>query len=324
LRNIIERTGKTVSWRIWWGFCSVLLLNGCQSAAPETCQLAFATDLKLTYRYGHALTTAMLNGAPTTLILDTGAQLTTLTRGAADRMALPLELLPGEASGIGGSARVYRYRSRSFQIGRLAGKDLPLMVTDMGLLGGRNRLDGLLGADFLAAYELDLDFGAHVVRLFKVENGCTKPATLLEEPLFVAPLVRSDSPLDVRPMVVVKIGDTSLKALIDTGADQTTIFRNAARRLGLRLEDLTTDMQIRERGVGPRTRLAFRHVMEALTIGEVTISKLPVAIVDEHSYDDTDMLLGLDFLSRVHVWLSFASQTMVMQYPPRPSPAFGQ
>jgi hypothetical protein len=60
--------------------------------------------------------------------------------------------------------------------------------------------------------------------------------------------------------------------------------------------------------------------MQAITIGDVTLNHLPVAIMDTRSDDDTDMLLGLDFLSRVHVWLSFSSHTVVMQYPARPSP----
>jgi hypothetical protein len=47
---------------------------------------------------------------------------------------------------------------------------------------------------------------------------------------------------------------------------------------------------------------------------------MPVEIVDQRSDEDADMLLGLDFLSRVHVWLSFSSRTLVMQYLPEPSP----
>jgi predicted aspartyl protease len=34
-----------------------------------------------------------------------------------------------------------------------------------------------------------------------------------------------------------------------------------------------------------------------------------------------DMLLGLSFLAKVHAWISYSSQTLVIQFPPAPSPA---
>jgi hypothetical protein len=34
-----------------------------------------------------------------------------------------------------------------------------------------------------------------------------------------------------------------------------------------------------------------------------------------------DMLLGLSFLAKLHAWISYSSQTLVVQFPPAPSPA---
>jgi predicted aspartyl protease len=111
---------------------------------------------------------------------------------------------------------------------------------------------------------------------------------------------------------------------VDSGAAHTLIFRNAADRLGLHIEDLAQEPHFRARGVGPETPILVRHVMAPITIGEVTISNLPVALLDETSPDSTDMLLGMDFFSAVHVWLSFSSHVMIMQYPPKPSPPVPQ
>jgi hypothetical protein len=181
-------------------------------------------------------------------------------------------------------------------------------------------VDGLLGADFLASYDVDLDFPASKASLFKVQGSCAAPATALDGPLFQAPLVRSDHPLDSRPFVRVEVAGKSLLAAVDSGAAHTLIFGNAARRIGLRVEDLAKEPHFRARGIGPDTPVIVRHVMTPISIGEITIGNMPVAIMDERSPDSTDMLLGLDFLSHVHVWLSFSSHVMLMQYPPRPSP----
>jgi len=32
------------------------------------------------------------------------------------------------------------------------------------------------------------------------------------------------------------------------------------------------------------------------------------------------MLLGADFQARVHLWISYSSRTLIMQYPALPSP----
>jgi predicted aspartyl protease len=132
--------------------------------------------------------------------------------------------------------------------------------------------------------------------------------------------VKPDDETDKRPHVMVVIGGIKLIAVVDSGAQRSSIFRNSARRLGLRLADLTTDGHSKAIGLGPEARDEVRHIMAPIEVGEITLSNLPVSIIDQRSDDDTDMLLGLDFLTRVHVWLSFHSHTMLMQYPPMASP----
>jgi len=298
-----------------------LALAGCQAeTASAPCRLSFATDLPLTFRHAAVITPTLLDGQPTSMMLDTGSQFTVVSKGTADRMNLDIFALRGEMSGIGGSRGAYAFSAETFQLGRLQGKSLPLMVSELALSPGGQPVDGLLGSDFLASYDVDLDFPAAKARLFKPAGHCPVPPVLLDEPLYQAKLVRSDHLLDSRPFVWVQTLGKPLLAAVDSGAAHTLIFRNAARQLGLRFEDLTAEPHFRARGVGPETPLLVRHVMTPITIGEINISNLPVAILDEPSPDSTDMLLGMDFLTKVHVWLSFSSRTMLMQYPPKPSP----
>jgi len=297
-----------------------LLAGGCQSTAPGGCKIGHVTDLQLSYRHQHILTPATLNGVETNMILDTGAQGTMITKAAADRLGLPIQSTERRAVGIGGSRGIYSFYARSFRIGALHGEQLPLDVSAAEFPGFDPPVDGLFGADFLSAYDIDFDLWDHQARLFKVISGCAGPAALLDQPLYMADLVRGGFPGDTSPYVHVQVGGISLLAEVDSGAQSTVIFHHAARRLGLKTEDLAADPHFKTSGVGSRARDAVRHVMTPITIGEITISNLPVAIVDQNMEDGTDMLLGLDFLSHVHVWLSFSSNTMVMQYPPKPSP----
>jgi predicted aspartyl protease len=298
-----------------------IALAGC-AATPDQrpCNLGFATELPLSFRQNAFVTPALLDSQPASLMLDTGSEFTVVSKATSDRMNLDIVAMPGQMSGVGGVRGAYVMSADTFQIGRLQGKNLPLMVSDLTLSPGGTPIDGLLGSDFLSSYDVDLDFPQSKARLFKASGSCTGTPTTLAEPLFQAKLVRSEHPLDFRPFVWVLIDGKSLLASVDTGAAHTLIFRNAANRLGLRIEDLVREPHFFARGVGPETPVLVRHVMRPITIGEVTIANLPVALLDETSPDSTDMLLGMDFLSEVHVWLSFSSHTMIMQYPPKPSP----
>ena len=299
----------------------LLLLAGCTEAGGGKCQIAHVTDLPLTFRDGNIMTPATLNGVATNMILDTGAELTVVSRATAERIGLNLQYTGVNLNGIGGSRSIYLTFTRDFEIGGLFGKRLPLAVSEMVLGDEKQPADGLFGADFLSAYEVDLDLPEHKAKLFKLVSSCPTPAAALDEPLYLAQLKRADNPDDDTLHVIVQIDGVSLNAVIDSSASSTVIFRNAARRLGLRLEDLTADLHVKGRGIGPYARDEVKHIMAPIKIGEITISHLPVSIIDQRSDDATDMLLGLDFLSHVHVWLSFKSHMMLMQYPPKPSPA---
>jgi predicted aspartyl protease len=277
----------------------------------------------LTATGNHLFTPAFLNDTETNMMFDTGSERTVITKATAERMSLSLIPLEGELSGVGGSRGVYAFYASSFRIGALHGKHLSLMVSEMDLTKGGKPVDGLLGTDFLAAYDLDLDFGEHKAMLFKAIGDCGSPSVALDEPLYSAPLFRDGDPDQSSPLVKVRIGDTQLTAVIDSGSDDTVIFRNAARRLGLKLADLAADPHFHAHGIGRRNPESVVHVMAPITIGEITVSNLPVEIIDQRSFDNADMLLGLDFLFRVHAWLSFSSHTLVMQYPPKVSPKLG-
>ena len=306
-------------WR--YSLAVVLLsLSGCGNGSQH-CKIGRATTLDLQAEDGHIYTTAMLNGVTLHMVVDTGAALTTVTKASADRMGLGLTYA-GQMSGLGGHADAYTFNTRSFQIGALSGTHFALAVADTGSHDENAFADGLLGADFLAAYDLDLDIPEAKATLFKVVSGCNAPVAVLDQPLYYAPLYKPADSYDVRPMVRVQVGQTRFVALIDSGAANTVMFRNAARRIGLNMNDLQHETHIASGGIGPRRVEGIVHAFPPITIGEITLSHLPVAILDQRTDEDgVDMLLGMDFLSRVHAWISFSSTTLIMQYPPKASPS---
>ena len=57
-----------------------------------------------------------------------------------------------------------------------------------------------------------------------------------------------------------------------------------------------------------------------MRIGALQLNALPVAVADAQPSADVDLLLGYDFVSHVHVWLSHSSSTVFLQYPSQPTP----
>ncbi len=281
--------------------------------------MARATVLPLTSDGHHLFTATLLNDVPTTMIFDTGAQETTVTRQAAARLHLTLEP-HGYAMGVGGEQQGYQFVAKTFQIGTLHGRHLDMMASDMGMVSQNSRVAGLLGDNFLAAYDVDLDLPEHKAILYAKIAGCSSPAAALSGSLYSLPMVPADNPNDHRPRVKVEIDGKTLTALVDSGASHTLVFRDAARRLGLRLADLNADPHFRAGGIGPGRPDAVRHVLTPVTVGDLTIRNMPAAIVDQASLGQDEMLLGLDFLVRVHAWFGFSSHTLIMQFPPQPSP----
>jgi predicted aspartyl protease len=304
---------------------ATLLVAACQAASPDKCRVVHVTDLNLTYSHRHIFTPGTLNDVAANLMIDTGSSSTLITKATADRLGLPIQFTTARLGGIGGSRSLYTFYAKSFRLGVLHGEHLPLNVSPIELAGFDPPADGIIGSDFLSHYDIDFDLPVHRARLFREIAGCASPVAVLDPPLYEADFVEPrPGRIDPRPHVKVEVGGKTFFAVVDSGADHTTIFRNAARRIGLRIGDLAEDMHFKDRGVGPHERAGVRHVMTPITIGDITISNLPVGIVDDSMEDGTDMLLGADFLAHVHVWLSFSSRTMIMQYPPKPSPSLPQ
>jgi predicted aspartyl protease len=318
VRNPAPQSKAHIPRSLVW-FVALLILQGCAEKSTR-CTLSRAADLPLYNGASHIYTNVVLNGVPVRMLVDTGATVTVVSRATADRLGLDLAA-SGRAAGVGGAVESFAFTTRSFQIGRLHGTRFPLQVSDLAIPIGKDSAEGLLGVDFLSSYDVDLDLPRRTATLFAATGDCTAPSTTLEGRLYQAKLVRPRNPHDFRPMVHVTIGGKTKLALIDTGAPVTALFRNAAHDLGLPDSAFAAAPRLVAGGIGPRRIAAARFIAPPMTVGELTVAHMPVAVLDQESGEDgVDMFLGLDFLRRVHGWFSFSSDTLIMQVAPPIAP----
>ena len=282
---------------------------------------------------GHYIVAADINGRRANLIADTGASSTNLELSSAPRLGVSLHRGNRDNQGIGGGEHAYRGFADTLRLSQLMLRGRFVGGTDVP---ADPQIDGLLGMDLLTPYDIDLDFIGQHILLFDPTGGCFIPTVAMAPTLYIAPLayIRNDALAEVD----VVIDGKHIRALIDSGSPTSVLFRHAAARLNLNLDRFNGPDHHESRGVGPKRIKSFTQVFPRIAIGNFALKGLPVEVLDQPGFaiervhtgyllaDDDDgqvgaeqMILGVDFLDKVHVWISHSSRRLIMQYPPKAS-----
>jgi predicted aspartyl protease len=295
----------------------------------KPCMLDVVADLPVHEDHGRLMTRANINGQPANMIFDTGSDVTLLTPDGAKRLGLSKQnAYASTLSGIGGSRKAIPFQADAIRVGVLHGDDWGLEVADirLGELGAKP--DGLLGAELFRRYDIDLDLAGGDVRIFYAEHDCSAPSAYLTGPLHMVPLestIRPGVPISLDMLsyitVHVKIGGQSLVALIDSGSMENLVFASGAAKLKWTQGDAGVGKERMSGGIGPAVVRGRERVISALSIGDVRLENVPVTATEMAiAPSGADMILGLPFLQRVHVWVSHSSAHVILQAPPAPSP----
>lgn len=253
---------------------------------------------------GRCIVPVTLDGQQVRLVLDTGAEKSVLTRTAIRRLGLPLDrwvettlrgaggLLETHANADVSSATLGKWKLYQYQ----PSGGLSFAVTDFDL----GDVDGLLGADILRHYALNLDMPRGQLTLASAAEIAPSP--------FAVPIERLWPDLLLAP---VRLDGRNLTALVDTGASASLINARGLYRLGLTPDLLARDHTALTTAIGGELTTHLHRFAE-LQVGAVRVSEpvLQTADVPEAAYDLT---LGLDVLGRHQLLLSYAPLIMELR-----------
>jgi len=245
-----------------------------------------------------------VDGSPLRLIVDTGAERSLLTEAVVARLRLQRD--PAHSTrtfGIGGLSTTEDARVGSFVVG---GTGLPVPSVTVGPFtlpaDSQGPPDGLLGADVLSAFDVDIDAREGVLTLFRARN-CPESGPPWQEAYLSLGDIRRARDRLIMPIV---LDDISGIATFDTGAQRTAVSERIAQRAGVTEGEIAQDQTITAHGVSAGQVAVHMHRFRLLRIGPLGIQNplLPVLPIPNGA---GDALIGADLFAGRRIWLSYAS-----------------
>ncbi len=294
------------------GFASGALAGRAEAA----CEKQIVARLPLVSRANHVFTTARIDGTAVTLLVDTGAAVSALDGSVAERLQVRRDGGRNAAMvGIGGG------KTRPLPMLSIGRLELgPLVLSGVAMVAGDFRrgrpaaaqADGILGADVLSRYDLDIDLAAGTLALYAVA-GCT--GRFIDWPTATAAIPLQRFFQDQLKTAPVTVDGQPLSALVDTGATQSVLFGPAMKRLGQASRANPADGRGYGIGATGAQRVSVRlHRFASLRLGDTTIPD-PLLAIARTSPLNLDMILGLDVLGGRHFWLSYATSQLFLAPP---------
>jgi predicted aspartyl protease len=285
--------------------CLLLLvfLARCDATPQIDCNLTMVAQMPLEVQDHLLVVPVGINGKWVHLVVDSGAERTTISDAAAIRLGLPHDpRYVNRSLGIGGATTTTDVTIDRFVLG---GAHLsPVTRIAVGTFNLQNvrglHADGLLGADILLAFDMDIDVPGNQLTLYR-RRLCPNARPPWPEPALEITGVKGRR---TRLMLPFELDNVPGTAILDTGAQGNVLGVDMARRVGLNDQTMNKDPLIHQHGVGPGETISHLHQFRLLRIGPVA-EEAPRFAVVQSDFGFGDALIGETFLQGRRVWLSF-------------------
>ena len=304
--------------RVKQGFrlaCLLAALLPPATGAHAACDTARQAQVPVRIVAGVPVVDVQINNATLPFVLDTGAQRSLVTEATVQRAALRLDdWAETTVKGISGYERHRNADPTSLALAGIALRRRTLAGDSTLTVGplpqstlAAHEVAGLLGADFLAAFDLDLDLPAGRLALYHVTN-CTAQSLAQSLP-WPAGHESLGASTPIRDLLTfpVELDGITLRTEIDTGSSIALLTTSGIDRMGLSAEVLAHDPGGAVSGVGRFAVAMQHHRFGTLQIGSQRIAAPTVWAARVHVLPIVDLLLGGDWLRGRRVWFSYAT-----------------
>lgn len=254
-----------------------------------------------------------LNGQPVKLGLDTGLDNTLLLRGAVEQQGLTPLRTRRQLQGIGGGTSLFMVKVKDIAIGGAHAKNLNIQAVDALENSG---VAGMIGVDFLMQYDVDLNLADNRIKLFRAEHCQDKALAYWDKDASSVPMEYIGDAR--RPRVQVKLNGETIWALIDSGAAESSVDMDTARRLGMAIDAPGVTDGGTAIGFGTNSRKLWNMTFDSFAIGDEVVQHPRLAVMENAEHftgrREHDMILGRDFLRAHHVLLAQSQMQVYFTY----------
>lgn len=295
----------------------IALLLPAMSPAPATlaatCKLQTA-ELPVTMSGLRPMVHAKINGSDAQFIADSGAFYSTLSRGAAERLKLPLGPPPTwfVLSGVGGQARAWLARVTTFTLLNVPIPDVDFIVVENDMGGGSV---GLLGQNvFRIVGDVEYDLANGVIRLVRTHD-CQNSSLAYwagSTPYSAIDIDRA-TPTSPHTTAVASLNGARIHVLFDTGAATSMLTLEAARRAGVTPQSPGVMPAGESHGIGRQMVKTWIAPFASFKIGDEEIRNTHLRI-GESTRLQVDMLIGADFFLSHRIYVANSQRKLYFTY----------
>jgi predicted aspartyl protease len=258
-----------------------------------------------------------INGTEQKMLLDTGGMFSALTPSASQALKLERHYAGPIGMDVMGGVAAYTTHVTDLRIGGLKGTNITFMILSFN----SKDFDGLMALAQLDQFDMDVDFGARTLK-FMSPDHCKGHVIYWTSPTGIIPIRQTDD----HAYVDVVLDGVKFHAEIDTGSTHTILFENQAAHHF----DLTADSpdmragdslkMTNKDGAVVKEMKRYSHTFKSLDFEGVSVRNPDIDIIHEVGGETyKDMILGMDVLSKLHLYFAFKEGTLYVS-PGTPPP----
>jgi clan AA aspartic protease (TIGR02281 family) len=296
------------------GAAMLVFAAGLPVMAAPVCNPQVIDSVPLATANHHYIVHARINGTDVPMILDTGAQLTTVTAALVDRLNLPYDRrhmsVMVTAGGRGNPN--YDVILSNLTVGKLSVSDVRAMIDGEDLT--TPDFAGILGADVLFGSDVEIDFPNRMITFYRPSACHGRPADWGAH--YITNEVQH-SEKSGRILLRAVLNGHPLTALLDTGAVNTVVARRAVEATGIVPANDNAGFSLDANGIRTPVHTAR---FDTVQIGSELFRNVPMP-VSNNGFGEADMLVGLDYLQRRVIWLPADGGRIFIERPGEAVPA---
>lgn len=311
-------------WVITFAAGALAALSGTSHAA-SACKLLQVAELRATMADNLPLIPASIDGHAVQMLADTGAARSLIWRSAAKELGL--EIRQGDVTfyGAGGHDEAGLVWVQDFGLAGATIHNARLYAAGRGSLPGDSA--GIVGEDFLSAWDIEFDLSEGKIRLFTPRNCKGDDVAYWASAYSVVELITP--PADSRWLEAkVQLDGHDVVAMFDSGAAMSVVTTQAVLQSGIKTETPATETAA-AKGIAGKAMDTSVALFKTLSVGDETVRNVELHIADlfsrntafgtgshlaQHVINDPEMLIGADFFLSHRIYVARSQDKMYFTY----------